>query len=527
VRLTSRAMSTHGEQPAGVAVGTAPPPAAVPGNDWTLLDVPAPEAIDPETAISVVIEGPERDALSSLSAAALGVQSYPAGRIEVIGPEDRREPSGELVILVGSGTVPDRGALAAHARWHGVASDIASLGPAVAIDGADLDAGAVRAAQEASELAALCESRRLPGDDPFELVLDLTRELTDPEHGLLMGAALGTLCLRRETLAAIGGLAPASEGPWTPSRLDLVLRLWCFGALFVPEPLARSWSPDGGERAELGRAIAAAAIGQRSLELEYPELASAVPLPPLRSVASPRRFRRPSVAVNVDAAGEPASEVLATLEPMLGGRFGDFELRIQLDEGSPGRAEIAAAVDRDARARFAPPSTEGFCASPFQVFIPAVARPDPRTLGDLHHLLVVEGAGALHVTVPGAPPQDTMIEALATGAFARSARVAETTGEDPEVVLGNLFGERWLSGVEVSVRRHGVTEPHVTEHGPLAAATDVEHERIQHLRFRDRGDDLEELAAAQAARVLSERLRVREERLKAERLEAKLRRLRG
>src|SRR5215211_953468 len=187
----------------------------------------------------------------------------------------------------------------------------------------------------------------------------------------------------------------------------------------------------------------------------------------------------------------------------------------------------SAAADRDPRARIAPPSTEGFCASPFQVLIPAVARPDRRTVADLHRLLVAEGVGALHVTVPGAPPQDTMIEAIASGALARASRVAEASGEAPEMVLGNLFGERWLSGVEVSVRRHGVEEPHVTEHGPLSAATDVEHERIQHLRFRDRADDLEAQADAQAAKVLAERLRVRKERRRAERLEAKLRRVRG
>jgi hypothetical protein len=333
--------------------------------------------------------------------------------------------------------------------------------------------------------------------------------------------------VRRETLAAVGGFKAGKEGgPEALPRLDLALRRWCYGAVFAPDPLARSWAAAGAAQAELGRAIAFAVVERRSLELDHPELASAIPLPPLRPLASPRRFTRPAVVVNVDAGREPASEVLATIQPILAGRFGDLELRVQVEDGNPDRDEIAAVADRDPRARLAPPSSEGYCESPFQAFVPAVAQPDPRTIADLHHLLVVEGVGALHVTVPGAPPQDTMIEAFATGALARSARVADASGEAPEAVLGNLFGERWLSGVEVSARRHGVDEPHVTEHGPLAAATDVEHERIQHLRFRDRADDLEAQAAGQAARVLSDRLRVREVRLRAERLEAKLRRIR-
>ena len=201
--------------------------------------------------------------------------------------------------------------------------------------------------------------------------------------------------------------------------------------------------------------------------------------------------------------------------------MGDLELRVQAD-GHPERDRIAAAVERDARAALAPASTEGFCESPFQVIVPAVALPDERTLADLHRLAIEEGAGALHVTVPGAPPQDTMIEVLATGPWARAQRVATAGGEAPELVIGRLFGERWVSGVEVSVRRHGVDEPHITEHGPLAAATDLGHERTQHLRFRDRADDLEARAATIAERTMAERLRSRVERQRAERLERRL-----
>ncbi len=508
-----------------MAVGTSPPPAAVPGNDWMLLDVSEPEALEPEASISIIIEGPDPGGLASLTVAGLVAQSYPQALVDVIEPGAWREPSGDIVLFVEAGAIPGPDLLESHVRWHGAAGDVVSLGPALPIDASSVNADAVRSASSAAERDSLLEPLRLPGDDPFDLVVDLTRELTDPQHGLLLGAALGTLAVRRETLTAVGGPIAPEEGPEALPRLDLALRLWCYGSLFAPDPLARSWAGAGAARAELGRAIAFAAVERRSLELDHPEIASAIPLPPFRALASPRRYRRPAVIVNVDAGGEPASEVLATIDPILNGHLGDLELRIQVDDGNPDRNEIAAAADRDSRARLAPPSSEGYCASPFQAFVPAVAQTDPRTLADLHHLLVVEGAGALHVTVPGAPPQDTMIEAFASGALARSARIAEATGDGPEVVLGNLFGERWLSGVEVSTRRHGVDEPHVTEHGPLAAATDIEHERIQHLRFRDRADDLEAQAAAQAAKVLSDRLRAREVRLKAERLEAKLRRV--
>ena len=115
-----------------------------------------------------------------------------------------------------------------------------------------------------------------------------------------------------------------------------------------------------------------------------------------------------------------------------------------------------------------------------------------------------------------------MIEVVSTAAWRRAKRLAGATGEAPEQVIGSLFGERWVSGVEVSTRRHGVDEPQVTEHGPLAAATDLDHERNAHLRFRERADDLAERAATLGRRTLAERLRARRERQAAERVEARL-----
>jgi hypothetical protein len=156
------------------------------------------------------------------------------------------------------------------------------------------------------------------------------------------------------------------------------------------------------------------------------------------------------------------------------------------------------------------------------VTLPALASLDARTLGDLHELALGEDVGALHVTVPGAAPQDAMIEVVATAAWRRAERLSSATGEPPEQIIGRLFGERWVSGVEVSTRRHGVDEPQVTEHGPLAAATDLGHERNAHLRFRERATDLEERAATLAQRTLVERLHARAERQAAERVESRL-----
>ena len=514
-------MTMRGARPGGTATAS-PPPAAVPGNDWTLLDALA--ASDAEgTSVSVVVEQGEPEAVA-LTLAALAAQRDPGPPIDVIEPGDDREPAGEVVVFLGAGTAGDPGLLAAHARWHSAAADAVSVGPVAAVDGGGIDVAEVERAAGDGRLATLLDPRRAGDrDDPFGLAFDLTAKLTETADGLFLAAALtGPLAVRRDTYLAAGGAAPA-DLPAALRRLDLAYRLACSGAVFAPEASVPAWTVGGREQAVLARAIAAAAAERRTLELDHPEAAALVPLEPFRAAASARRLRRPAVVVNVDAGGEPASEVAATIAPVLGGRHGDLELRIQVADSHPERDEIAGLVAGDPRATIAPASTEGPCQSPYQVVLPAVALPDPRTIADLHRLLTTERAGALHVTVPGAPPDETMIEAHSTAALLRARRVAAASGEDVDETVGRLFGERWVSGIEVSVRRHGVEEPHVTEHGPLAAATDPEHERTQHLRFRDRADDLEARAVEQERMIVAERLRARRERLRAERLERALR----
>jgi hypothetical protein len=278
-----------------------------------------------------------------------------------------------------------------------------------------------------------------------------------------------------------------------------------------------------GSPGELAATVARSVVAGEPLELALPTAATLVPLPPFREVASARRHTRPALAVNLSVeTATPADEALATIRGALAGRLGDLELRVQVDESHPGFQRISEAVAADPRAGLDASSLDEATDAPFQVTVPWQAALDPRTLADLHELALGEDAAALHVTVPGEAPQDAMIEVASTAAWRRARRLAAATGEEAEAIIGRLFGERWISGVEVSTRRHGVDEPQVTEHGPLAAATDLEHERNAHLRFRERAEDLAERAATLADRTLAERLRAREERRAAERVEARL-----
>jgi hypothetical protein len=459
----------------------APAPAGVPQGLWRDIEVPPLGELKPEARVSLIADG-EPAGLSPDD------QTYPTELMEVVAPGTKA--TGDVVIVLPADAAPTPGLVEAHARWHHAAGDVVSLGP-VAPRGGERDAG-------------------------LGIVRDLTRDLTDLAGGYHLAAADGTIAVGRDLLAEAGGLGDAPGGL---RRLDLLYRLHCAGAVFVADPEALVYGAPG----ELAATVARTVQSGGSLEAELPTAAALVPLPPFREVASARRHTRPALAVNLRVeAATPADEAIATVRGALGGRMGDLELRVQVEESHLSFDEISRALAADPRAGLDVSSLEEATEVPFQVTVPWQAALDPRTLADLHELALGEEAGALHVTVPGEAPQDAMIEVVATAAWRRAQRLFQATGEDTDRIIGRLFGERWISGVEVSTRRHGIDEPQVTEHGPLAAATDLDHERNAHLRFRDRAEDLAERAATLAERTLAERLRAREERRAAERVEARL-----
>jgi hypothetical protein len=467
---------------------TGPSPATVPQGLWRDIEPPALESFAPEARVSVLLDGDSAAARATVEA--LATQTYPAELVEVVEPGAGAEPTGDIVIVLGAGAVPVREFVAAHARWHHAVADAVSLAPVGLDRGAD--------------------------DSSLGLIRDLTRDLTDLAGGHHLAAAEGSVGMRRDLWLEAGGAGRAPSGL---ERLDLAHRLHTAGGVFAAEPAAWAQGPTG----DIAAAVARACAASETLELAYPAAAGLVALPPFRPLASPRRHQRPVLAVNVPVAADTSpGDALATIAGVLASETGDLELLVQVAGAHPAYDELAAALDADPRAALGPSSLAGPCEAPLQATVPPVTRLDPRTLGDLEELALGEDVGALHVTVPGIAPQDAMIEVVTTAAWRRARRLAATTGEEPELIAARLHGERWVSGVEVSTRGHGIEEPQVTEHGPLAAASDLGHERNAHLRFRERANELTQRAELLAERTLAERLRARAERQAAERIEARL-----
>jgi hypothetical protein len=536
----------------------------VPGNAWTAIDVADVGELEPHATVSVVVAGPDPDGHLPLTLAALSDQTYPSSLTDVVVESGNgtasesalREAAGELVfevvpvggaaaaangdvvLLVPAGSLPERELIEAHARWHHAVADAAVAGVTVRIDAGGLEPAAVREAQRSGGLETLVASR-LPAQDEdraaLESFMERTRGLTERRPDLFRVAARGSLSLRAETLRGAGRAASGEQDPEL-ARLDLAYQLDCHGCVFVPERAARSYGPypepwvhapvDGEEAPLPGN-------GDRELRARA---ASAIPVRGFRPRGTGRMFDRPMMVVDVVAGDGGASDILDAIDAVLRGRLSDLIVRVVLPPGHPDRATVEAACAADPRVVVAADTPADAPDSPYLVTMPLGAVPADETLDAVHDLMSEEAVGALHVTVPSRverlrlPRAQALqrvlrrptMEVVATGARARAERVSAHGGEPADAVLGRLFADRHLPGTAVGLRRRGAGEPDSSEDDGLGSASDLSQERAEHLRYRARAATSQARAERQAQRLFRERLRSGHERVRAERLEARL-----
>lgn len=549
---------------------SAPPPADVPGNAWTAVEVSEVGGFTPLESVSVVVSGPDPDGHLPLTLAALSEQSYPRSLTEVVVEVDpggsgpgmegvsgdltvkRSSPAealaaaeGDVVLFVPAGALPERELVEAHARWHHAVSDAASAGVTRRIDAGGLEPGPVGEAQREGRLQDLLRSRTGGENEDtvaLEAFLERSGGLTEQRPDLFRVAARGTVAVRAETLRAAG--EPAEVRDHRLARLDLAYRLDCAGCLFVPEraalgytPYPEPWIPTAETSDAAAEEPAATATATAGVP---PRGESLIPVRGFRRRGSGRVFERPAMVVNVSGEERGAAEVLESVDAVLRGRLSDLVVRVQLSGAHPERALVEAACAADPRVRIGPPSTDGPSDVPYQVTMPADALVDDGALDAIHAMMGEERIGALHVTVPSragrlplrrAPVAErflrrSTVEVVASGPLARARRVAAHRSEAPEAVLGRLFDERRVDGAGLGIRRRGAAaEPESGADDALGPAADLAHERAEHLRYRARAATSQARLDRQAQRLFRERLRSGHERTRAERLEARLARL--
>lgn len=573
--VASRRVPTRTKLPdrAGPGAATSPPPAVVPGNVWTAIDVEDVGALRALETVSVVVSGPDREGHVALTVAALTEQTYPRSMMEVIveaGSDDgrdtppvteddvavKRSPAGAaiamaegaVVLFVPAGSVLDRELVEAHMRWHHAVSDAVSVGMARRLDAAGLAPEEVREAVRSDNVEELLRPR-IATEDPeaaaLEAFLERTHGLTERRPDLFRVAARGTVAGRSELLRAAGKAAAVRDHRL--ARLDLAYRLDCAGGLFVPERGALSYGayPEpwiGMPDAEGGITEEAAPVARAD-----PHAASVIPVRGFRQRGTGRVFARPTMVVNVSGGRREAAEVLEAVDAVLRGHLSDLVVRVQLSAGHPERDVVEAACAADPRVEVAESSSEAAETStagrpdvPYQATVPADALVGDETFDAIHGLMSAEGLGALHLTVParvdGLPlarsrlagrllSRDT-VDVVATGPLARARRVAAHEGETEGKVLARLFGVRRMDGRGLGIhRRVASSEPDPVLDGALGPASDLAHERAEHLRYRAKAATSQGRLDRQAQRLFRERFRSGHERTRAERLEARLARV--
>lgn len=327
-------------------------------NDWSSVTVPDLDGWRPSHTVSVVIPAFGSQATLDLTLASLSRQTYPAELLEVIVVDDGSEPaltlpkirperttllrledsrrdgwgrsnalrygaahsSGKIIHWLDADMVVYPEHVAAQARWQHVLPYAVTLGYKRFVD------PDVHQPWPSAETVAQSWDRGAPGDlfggdpgephDYVERYLAQTDQLRAADHHAYKVHVGATAALSRELYDATGGLDPELR---LGEDTEFGYRLAQAGAVFIPEPLARSW--------HLGRTHVQRAQEQVS-RYNKPFLADRIP--------SPRHWRRtggptwtvPLVDVVLPVDDQNLEGVRATVDAILRGSIPDVRVTL-------------------------------------------------------------------------------------------------------------------------------------------------------------------------------------------------------
>lgn len=314
-------------------------------NDWSAVRVPPLGRWRPELTVSVVIPAYDCQEKLDLALAALAHQTYPADLLEVVVVDDGSRPplelpmirparchlervahgwgranalrtgaaraSGDIIHWLDADMVVYPSHVEAQARWHHQLPYAVTLGWKRFVGPPWPARDQVADACAADRADALFADRDGEPHPYVEEVVARTDWLRDADHLAFMVHVGATAALRRELYDAAGGMDPALR---LGEDTELGYRLAQAGAVFVPEPQARSW--------HLGRSHM---MRQQAALQRYnrPFLADRMPQPRwLRDTGGTGTV--PLVTVVVEVDGEPLERVRETVDPVLRGTERDL-----------------------------------------------------------------------------------------------------------------------------------------------------------------------------------------------------------
>ncbi|WP_018653631.1 glycosyltransferase family 2 protein [Actinomadura flavalba] len=502
----------------------APRPPRVRHNDHTSLDVPAVGGYTPRRTVSVVVPAFEDQTRLDLTLASLAAQSYPEHLLEVVVVDDGSTPplrlpeiapartrlvpadpggwgrgharatgarvaDGEVVHWLDADMVVFREHVEAQLRWHHVADYLVVLGYKRFIDHAP---GELTPAKVAAAVAADAADTLFGVEEghPHTWVEDIIAETGGLVrfHPRLYRVHVGaTASVPASLLTAAGGLdASLLLGEDT----DLGYRLAQQGAVFVPEPGARSWH------------LGPSTIMRRREEVarhNEPYLSHRLPLRRDWRRWAGRQFDIPYTDIVVHADGATFEDVRATVAGALAGTVPDIRVtvagpwsaltdgrRAPLDDPDLDLRLIRAAFAADGRVRFVEDVPATSAPAPFRLVCPPGLVPGPEAIQRLVALADEGGHGAVQVAVddPGGGLRIARFERTAALARAHHVRAA---GEDLDDVVHELYGVHWIDGADWAFPAGaGRTAP--------PTATEVDKWRKEAARWKKRAEQREKEA---------------------------------
>lgn len=470
------------------------------GNDWGGLNPPGLGQWQPSEPVSVIIPAYRCQRSLPLVLAALRYQTYPSSLLEVVVVDDGTQPPLELPellpdncrlvraadysdgwgranalqvgVTVSDGTVlhwldadlvPFPEHVAAQARWHHVTPDAVTLGYKRFVPHAWPTVAEVAQRARDGTLTELFPPHETEPHDYIEELIEATDQLRAADHLVFRAHVGATAALRRAFYQAAGGLD-------TSLRLgedsEFGYRLAQAGAIFVPEPQARSW--------HLGPSHAMR-IGERLRRHNQPYLADRMALPRWLRGHTRRGWAVPLVLAVVAVEDAPLEQVRACVDALLGGE--EYDLRVALVGPWSGLTDGRRSVLEDplldlrliaetyrAEPRVSLLEREPATAfpSPYLLRVPVglqvaadtvsrlINEADQRRVGLVRLLPLAEGTG----------PQPPTIELWRTAAVARARR--HLPDRPLAEAVTSVWGSRWLTGAGRAVTPSG--------EGSLAAA---------------------------------------------------------
>ncbi|HEY7703938.1 MAG TPA: glycosyltransferase [Acidimicrobiia bacterium] len=415
----------------------------------------------PELAISVIIPYFQAEQQLRLTLAGLKRQTYPAELMEVIVVDDgsafplagleglpldpirlvqekrgfgaararnlgARQASGQVILFLDCDMLPEPEWAEAHARWHHLAGDVATLGFRRHVEAEGLEPAAV---EGADSLDTLMAGRRVETPDWIEVHMVRTADLTSSDDDLFRVVTSGNLGVGAETFAAVGGFDESFDR-WGGEDTEFGYRLFNYGSLLVPERRAFCWHQGLGVVPDPGETVA--------LEDQRSRLSQLVAERTFRRQTPGRSFSVPEVVVEIESTN--AEQTARLVDEVLASRHHDLVVWVRAAPGLARRDWLAFRYQGDPRVGIAAGQTDDdHPNSAVRIEIADDVAISDRTVGRL--LEGMRGVGVVEVPVEGTPG----IRAWKVRATRRAERLGSV------VAAGDLFGTRRLRAEDVLV----------------------------------------------------------------------------